>query len=105
MCGFSGYQALAYNEVHTSVCSLNRSEFNQDCSHEDEKIFQNNCRCKLILYENMIFYLVTLEGKLTEPGAKWICKIWKNIFNKTYSYGMCGTPAKDLGLITQKCLF
>jgi len=41
MCGFSGYQALAYNEVHTSVCSLNRSEFNQDFSHEDEKnIFQ-----------------------------------------------------------------
>ena len=70
-----------------------------------KKIFQNNCRCKLILYENMIFYLVTLEGKLTEPGAEWICKIWKNIFNKTYSYGMCGTPAKDLGLITQKCLF
>ena len=26
MCGFSGYQALAYNEVQTCVCSLNRSE-------------------------------------------------------------------------------
>ena len=37
MCGFSGYQALAYNEVQTRVCSLNRSEFNQDFSHEDEK--------------------------------------------------------------------
>ena len=37
MCGFSGYQALTYNEVQTRVCSLNRSEFNQDFSHEDEK--------------------------------------------------------------------
>ena len=37
MCGFSGYQALAYNEVQTHVCSLNRSEFNQDFSHDDEK--------------------------------------------------------------------
>ena len=37
MSGFSGYQALAYNEVQTRVCSLNRLEFNQDFSHEDEK--------------------------------------------------------------------
>ena len=37
MCGFSGYQALTYNELQTRVCSLNRSEFNQDFSHEDEK--------------------------------------------------------------------
>ena len=70
-----------------------------------KKIFSNYCGCKFVFYEIAIFYLVTREGKVTEPGAKWICKIWKNIFNKTYSYGMCGTPAKDLGLITQKCLF
>ena len=60
MCGFSGYQALAYNEVQTRVCSLNRSEFNQDFSHEDEKNITNNCTCKLILYEIMIFQIVTL---------------------------------------------
>ena len=70
-----------------------------------KKIFSNYCGCKVVFYEIEIFYLVTREGKLKEPGAKWICKIWKNIFNKTYSYGMCGTPAKDLGLITKKCLF
>ena len=46
MCGFSGYQALTYNEIHINVCSLNRLEFNQDFSCEDEKkIFSNNCDC------------------------------------------------------------
>ena len=70
-----------------------------------KKIFSNNCGCNFDFYEIAIFQIVTLQGKLNRAGDLQISKIWKNFFNKTYSYGMCGTPPKDLGLITQKCLF
>ena len=73
MCGFSGYQALTYNEVHISVCSLNRLEFNQDFSCEDEKkIFSNNCDCNFDFYEITIFQIVTLQGKLNRSGDSQI---------------------------------
>ena len=46
-----------YSETAAGQC-LTLSYF-QDFSHEDEKNITNNCTCKLILYEIMIFQIVT----------------------------------------------
>ena len=50
-------------------------------------------------------YLVTLEGKLTEPGDLQISKLGKNFFSKVYLYDTRDIPPNDLGLITPKCIF
>ena len=92
-------------EVHTSVCGLNRSEFNQDFSHENEKIFSNNCGCNFVLYEIAIFQIVTLQGKLNRAGDLQISKLGKNFFSKVYLYDVRDNPPNDLGLITPKCIF
>ena len=70
-----------------------------------KKTFHNNCSCKLTLYEIAIFYLVTLEGKLTEPGALQISKLGKNFFSKVYLYDIRDNLPNDLGPKTQKCIF
>ena len=73
MCGFSVYQALTYNEIHINVCSLNRLEFNQDFSCEDEKkYFPTIATVISIFYEITIFQIVTLQGKLNRSGDSQI---------------------------------
>ena len=72
---FGVHSKSIFFEVHTSVYSLNRSEFNQDFSHEDEKIVSNNCGCNFVFYEIAIFQIVTLQGKLNRAGAVQISKI------------------------------
>ena len=73
MCGFSGYQALTYNEIHINVCSLNRLEFNQDFSCEDEKkYFPTIATVISVFYEITIFQIVTLQGKLNRSGDSQI---------------------------------